>query len=88
MLNALRLVEGFPVALFAQRTGLSITVVDAPLRAAEARGLIERDHATIRPTPKGRRFLNDLLETFLPGSRPRRTTIPINIASPGTSRSS
>jgi len=88
MLNALRLIEGFPVALFAQRTGLAITAVDKPLRAAESAGLIERDHATIRPTPKGQRFLNDLLEPFLPAAQARTKTIPINIASPGTSRPS
>ena len=88
MLNAMRLIEGFPVALFAQRTGLAITAVDKPLRAAEAAGLIERDHATIRPTPRGQRFLNDLLEPFLPGPQARTRIVPINIASPGTSRPS
>ncbi|HEX7558544.1 MAG TPA: radical SAM family heme chaperone HemW [Usitatibacter sp.] len=88
MLNAMRLIEGFPVALFAQRTGLAITVVDKPLRAAEAAGLVERDHATIRPTPRGQRFLNDLLEPFLPGTQARTRVVPINIASPGTSRPS
>jgi putative oxygen-independent coproporphyrinogen III oxidase len=88
MLNAMRLIEGFPVALFAQRTGLAITAVDKPLRAAEAAGLIERDHATIRPTPRGQRFLNDLLEPFLPGTQARTRIVPINIASPGTSRPS
>lgn len=65
MLNALRLVEGFPVRLFAERTGLAITAVERELRAAEAEGLLERDHARIRPTPKGQRFLNDLLQRFL-----------------------
>jgi putative oxygen-independent coproporphyrinogen III oxidase len=88
MLNAMRLIEGFPVSLFAQRTGLAITVVDKPLRAVEAAGLIERDHATIRPTPRGQRFLNDLLEPFLPGTQARTRIVPINIASPGTSRPS
>jgi putative oxygen-independent coproporphyrinogen III oxidase len=88
MLNAMRLIEGFPVALFAQRTGLAITAVDKPLRAAEAAGLIERDHATIRPTPRGQRFLNDLLEPFLPGTQARTRIVPINLASPGTSRPS
>jgi putative oxygen-independent coproporphyrinogen III oxidase len=86
MLNALRLTEGFPVALFAQRTGLSIAAVDKPLRAAENAGLIERDHATIRPTPRGQRFLNDVLEPFLPGARAPARTIPISISSTGTSR--
>ena len=86
MLNALRLIDGFPVALFAQRTGLAITAVEPQLAAAEAAGLIERDHARIAPTPKGQRFLNDLLEGFLgapPAKPPARV---ISISSPGTAR--
>ena len=66
MLNALRLVGGFPVALFGERTGLSIITVERELAAAEAEGLVTRDHQWIRPTERGRRFLNDLLEPFLP----------------------
>jgi len=66
MLNALRLNDGFPVALFAQHTGLPLTIVESPLHQAEARGLIERDMHTIRPTALGKRFLNDLTALFLP----------------------
>jgi oxygen-independent coproporphyrinogen-3 oxidase len=69
MMNALRLAEGFPVALFAERTGLPIAVAERGLAAAEAKGLIERDHLRIRPTALGRRFLNDLLLLFLPEER-------------------
>jgi oxygen-independent coproporphyrinogen-3 oxidase len=80
MLNALRLVEGFPVALFAQRTGLAITTVERELAAAERAGLLERDHARIRPTAKGQRFLNDLLEPFLPGTQPATARATISIS--------
>ncbi len=66
MMNALRLAEGFPASLFAERTGLSLAAVEEPLRRAEAAGLLERDAFTVRPTPRGRRFLNDLLGLFLP----------------------
>ena len=66
MMNALRLPEGFPVALFAERTGLQIALAERPLREAEARGLIVRDHERIRPTDLGQSFLNDLLQMFLP----------------------
>jgi oxygen-independent coproporphyrinogen-3 oxidase len=65
MLNALRLVEGFAPALFAERTGLPISVVEPELEAAQARGLLERDWKRIRPTLRGRRFLNELLQAFL-----------------------
>ena len=68
MLNALRLTEGVPVALFAERTGFPLTLVQKPLDEAERRGLIERDHEHIRPTPLGRRFLNDLQAIFLPAA--------------------
>src|SRR5581483_5925359 len=65
MLNALRLVEGFPVALFAERTGLPLSVVQSQLEKAEGDGLLERDWRRIRPTERGRRFLNDLLHRFI-----------------------
>lgn len=66
MMNALRLTEGFPTALFSARTGLPLTAMLAKLEEAERRGLLERDALHIRPTLLGRRFLNDLLQLFLP----------------------
>ncbi|MHB9102351.1 MAG: radical SAM family heme chaperone HemW [Sulfuricella sp.] len=66
MMNALRLTEGFPAALFPARTGLPLTAALPALEEAERRGLILRDAVHIRPTPLGRRFLNDLLQQFLP----------------------
>jgi len=65
MLNALRLAEGVPATLFAERTGFPLAIVQKELGVAEARGLIERDPAAIRPTALGRRFLNDLQQLFL-----------------------
>ncbi len=66
MLNALRLVEGFPAELFEARCGLPLSLVQRGLAAAEGRGLIERTAARIRPTERGRHFLNDLVALFLP----------------------
>ena len=65
MLNALRLTEGVPASLFAERTGYPPASVRRGLEAAEARGLIERDPVVLRPTALGRRFLNDLQALFL-----------------------
>ena len=65
MMNALRLNAGFELALFASRTGLESTRILAALERAEARGLLSRDHQRVRPTPLGRRFLNDLVQLFL-----------------------
>src|SRR3990172_2960772 len=67
MMNALRLPQGFAVAAFPERTGLPIMAAEKGLAQAEARGLLERDHERVRPTERGQRFLNDLLEIFLPG---------------------
>ena len=66
MMNALRLMDGVPLALFPERTGLPITSVSKPLAIAEIKKLIERDHQQLVPTLLGQRFLNDLLEIFLP----------------------
>ena len=65
MMNALRLTDGFAVRLFEERAGLPLTAVLERLESAERRGLIERDPTRVRPTPLGRRFLNDLLQMFL-----------------------
>ncbi|HQZ46037.1 MAG TPA: radical SAM family heme chaperone HemW [Usitatibacteraceae bacterium] len=72
LMNALRLAEGFAIPLFAERTGLTLAAVEAPLAKAQAAGLLERDAFAIRPTPLGRRFLNDLLGLFLPQARSPR----------------
>jgi oxygen-independent coproporphyrinogen-3 oxidase len=65
MLNALRLVEGVPAELFELRTGLPRAVVARKLAAAEEAGLLEPDAVRIRPTRRGRLFLNELLQRFL-----------------------
>jgi oxygen-independent coproporphyrinogen-3 oxidase len=65
MMNALRLNDGFDLELFRARTGLDLTCILPQLDAAEARGLLSRDHRRAAPTALGRRFLNDLIGLFL-----------------------
>ncbi len=65
MLNALRLVEGFEVKLFSERTGLPLSSIERELSEAESRGLLARDWKRIRPTERGQRFLNELIELYL-----------------------
>ena len=65
MLNALRLVHGVPTELFSARTGLDLAVVARSLALATERGLLEADPRRIRPTGRGRLFLNELLQLFL-----------------------
>lgn len=65
MMNALRLNEGVPAALFEARTGLPLIVCAAALEQARGRGLLETDANRLKPTLQGQRFLNDLLALFL-----------------------
>jgi len=86
MLNALRLAEGFPLALFTERTGLPFTAIQRGVEAAEKKGLLERDLRRIRPSERGRRFLNDLLALFLAGGTPGRAPgVPIAVRAIRTS---
>jgi putative oxygen-independent coproporphyrinogen III oxidase len=66
MMNALRLIDGFELRLFAERAGLPADALTPGLQRAEQAGLVEGDHARVRPTLRGQRFLNDLLQLFLP----------------------
>ncbi|CAG0976179.1 Heme chaperone HemW [Burkholderiales bacterium] len=65
-LNALRLKQGVPLALFAERTGLTPAALLPALSAARARGLLVSDPLRLVATPLGQRFLDDLVGLFLP----------------------
>jgi oxygen-independent coproporphyrinogen-3 oxidase len=82
MLNALRLEAGVPASLFAQRTGQPLARVARELAAATARGLLDPDPTLIRPTPLGRRFLNDLQALFLRDS----ASPSMSVIQPGAKR--
>ena len=66
MLNALRLKDGFSLAQYSERTGLSMTAIQQGLDEAQIKGLIERNLHSVRPTTRGFDFLNDLQSLFLP----------------------
>lgn len=85
MLNALRLTDGFPVVEFTERTGLPMGACEPALGRAIERGLVERTLTHVRPTALGQRFLNDLLELFLPdGSGDDQRVSSGSPAGPGT----
>lgn len=65
MMNALRLLDGVPTALFAERTGLSIAKISRQIQIAQQKGLLDSNPMFLRPTPLGQCFLNDLIEIFL-----------------------
>ncbi len=70
MLNALRLADGFELSLFAERTGMPLSAVQAALAQGQAQGLLMRDADHIKPSVRGFDFLNDLQALFLPATRP------------------
>ncbi|OHC42144.1 MAG: YggW family oxidoreductase [Rhodanobacter sp. RIFOXYA1_FULL_67_6] len=65
MLNALRLVDGVPMAAFAERTGLPPERIAAALAAARQRGWLHDDPQRLHTTALGQRFLNDVIGVFL-----------------------
>lgn len=65
MLNALRLIDGFPKALFTVRTGLDYSSIEPLLNKAVEKQLLFIDNDHIKPTALGNRFLNDLMALFL-----------------------
>ena len=69
LMNALRLAAGFQPALFEARTAQPVSRILPQLRAAAVDGLIDIGRERITPTPRGRRFLNVLLERFLEEDR-------------------
>ena len=65
MLNALRLRGGFDLGRFTERTGVSVSQLDEPMRRAVAKGLLVRNGNHVAPTPLGFDFLSNLQEMFL-----------------------
>jgi putative oxygen-independent coproporphyrinogen III oxidase len=65
MLNALRLVEGFEVATFTDRTGLDWGTVAQTMSDLINEGLLVARGTCYRASPLGFRFLNDILLRFV-----------------------
>lgn len=65
MLNALRLVDGFSLADFEARTGLTHSTIAVALATAERRQWLIVEDRHVRPSELGRRFTNDVVSLFL-----------------------
>jgi putative oxygen-independent coproporphyrinogen III oxidase len=65
MLNALRLVDGVPMAAFAERTGLAAERIVTAMANARRRGWLHDDPRMLHTTALGQRFLNDVIASFL-----------------------
>jgi oxygen-independent coproporphyrinogen-3 oxidase len=64
LMNALRLPDGVPLALFEQRAGQDVAAIDAPLRDARACGWLVDEPGVLRPSATGLEVLNRLLALF------------------------
>ena len=65
MLNALRLIDGFEIPTFEERTGLPWETVVPEVEQLLTRKLLEVQGPRLRTTIVGMRFLNNLLLSFL-----------------------
>jgi len=83
LLNALRLTAGFDATLFAARTGLSWSTLEPRLLTEAERGLLVMSGRSVRPSPRGLRFLNDLLLGFLPETPKKTDASRLSMACPG-----
>jgi putative oxygen-independent coproporphyrinogen III oxidase len=65
MLNALRLVDGFEIKTFVERTGIQWDEIAPKVDALMNRKLLIVQGTRLFPTVRGLRFLNDMLLSFL-----------------------
>ena len=65
MLNALRLTNGFNPQTFTESTGLDFSAVEALIKVAQDKNWLECSGNTIKPTPLGMQYLNDVMTIFL-----------------------
>ncbi len=61
LMNALRLVHGFPLGLFEDRTGLSREILTSFAEAGEKAGMLDTTVDELRPSQRGLDYLNNLL---------------------------
>ncbi len=65
LMNALRLTDGVPAALYGARTGQSPATLEPALSRARTDGLLVPDPERLAPTPLGLRYLNEVLLRFM-----------------------
>ena len=65
MMNALRLVNGVPSALFSERTGLDFDVIKKPVDELIRKGLLVDSEVCLATTTRGRLLLDSVLTAFI-----------------------
>jgi oxygen-independent coproporphyrinogen-3 oxidase len=65
-MNALRLEQGFSPATFTATTGLPYAAIETIINKGIADGLLALNSGTIKATHRGQRYLNELLQHWMP----------------------
>jgi len=65
-MNALRLEQGFSPATFTATTGLPYATIETIINKGITDGLLALTSDTIKATPRGQRYLNELLQHWMP----------------------
>jgi oxygen-independent coproporphyrinogen-3 oxidase len=65
-MNALRLDDGFSAAAFSATTGLPYSTIEPGVSTAVEQGLLATDAGRVHTTPRGQRYLNELLQAWVP----------------------
>ena len=65
-MNVLRLDQGFSPATFTAATGLPYAAIETIVNNITADGLLSVKDGTIKATPRGQRYLNELLQSWMP----------------------
>jgi oxygen-independent coproporphyrinogen-3 oxidase len=66
VLNSLRLDRGFTRAAFTAATGLPFAAIESRVETAITDAWLTEEHGFIKATEKGRRYLNELLQHWMP----------------------
>jgi len=75
MMNALRLVEGVPASLYAERTGQPVEDLLAQVAEAQSLGLMRGEPGQWAATTRGMDLLSDLQMRFMHQSKPKRSKV-------------
>jgi len=66
MLNALRLKNGFTQQQFESHTGLSMSKITSSIQTQIDEGLLVSENGSIHCSKRGYKFLDDVLQSWLP----------------------
>lgn len=65
MMDGLRLNDGIPTQMLESRTGQDVKTIENKLQILKQKGLLKDTESNIKPTEKGRQYLNQLVSQFI-----------------------